>query len=136
VKRKFENEVSRLEKMGSKELGRFERSLAVHLLCLEHPIGLFKAKSDCNFVLNEDPLSIYLHQGGHRAVYFDLRGNEDRSALKYIEVQVLQSFQACTAFVEHAYQCLTGCTHTRFTLSTLDSKVRTAFANLRRGVAI
>ncbi len=26
-------------------------------------------------ILNEDPLSIYLHSGGHRAVYYDLVGN-------------------------------------------------------------
>jgi hypothetical protein len=38
-------------------------------------------------MLNEDPLSIYLHSGGHRAVYYDLVGDE-RHKLSYIEVLV------------------------------------------------
>jgi len=45
---------------------------------------------DNNFTLNENPLSIYLHSGGHNAVYFDLRGI-DSSSLTHIEVQVESS---------------------------------------------
>jgi hypothetical protein len=37
--------------------------------------------------LNENPLSIYLHLGGHKAVYYDLVAEEGRQ-LSYIEVQV------------------------------------------------
>lgn len=38
-------------------------------------------------LLNENPLSIYLHLGGHKAVYYDLVAEEGRQ-LSYIEVQV------------------------------------------------
>lgn len=38
-------------------------------------------------VLNEDPLSIYLHSGGHRAVYYDLVGDANHK-LSFIEVLV------------------------------------------------
>ncbi|MGA3332737.1 MAG: methylamine utilization protein MauJ [Terracidiphilus sp.] len=44
-------------------------------------------EGDSNFVLNEDPLSIYLHSGGHNAVYYDLRGS-DSKMLTHIDVQV------------------------------------------------
>ncbi len=37
--------------------------------------------------LNENPLSIYLHLGGHKAVYYDLIAEKGRQ-LSYIEVQV------------------------------------------------
>lgn len=37
--------------------------------------------------LNEDPLTIYLHAGGKRAVYYDFVGDEKHN-LHYIEVQV------------------------------------------------
>jgi hypothetical protein len=37
--------------------------------------------------LNEDPLTIYLHAGGRRAVYYDFVGDEKHN-LQYIEVQV------------------------------------------------
>jgi hypothetical protein len=37
--------------------------------------------------LNENPLSIYLHLGGHKAVYYDLVAEKSRQ-LSYIEVQV------------------------------------------------
>lgn len=39
------------------------------------------------FMLNEDPLSIYLHSGGHSAVYYDLVGDKQHK-LSYIEVLV------------------------------------------------
>lgn len=38
-------------------------------------------------MLKEDPLSIYLHSGGHHAVYYDLVGDEHHK-LSYIEVLV------------------------------------------------
>ena len=40
-----------------------------------------------SFFLNENPISIYLHAGGNRFVYYDLIGGED-DHLKFIEVRV------------------------------------------------
>jgi hypothetical protein len=39
------------------------------------------------FLLNENPLLIYLHEGGHRAVYYELVGDENRK-LTHIAVRV------------------------------------------------
>lgn len=39
------------------------------------------------FFLNESPLFIYLHKGGLSAVYYELRGDEDRK-LRYIAIRV------------------------------------------------
>jgi hypothetical protein len=54
------------------------------------PAWATQAAGDSNFLLNENPLSIYLHSGGHRAVYYDLRGIGSKS-LTHIEVQVESS---------------------------------------------
>jgi hypothetical protein len=48
------------------------------------------ASGENNFKLNENPLSIYLHSGGHKAVYYDLIGL-DSNSLTHIEVQVESS---------------------------------------------
>jgi len=54
------------------------------------PAWATQASGDSNFILNENPLSIYLHSGGHNAVYYDLRGIGSKS-LTHIEVQVESS---------------------------------------------
>jgi hypothetical protein len=41
--------------------------------------------------LNESPLTIYLHRGGKRAVYFDLVGDDAKRRLEYIAVKVKTS---------------------------------------------
>ena len=51
------------------------------------PAWAIEMSGDSNFVLNENPLSIYLHSGGHRAVYYDLRAPEGKM-LTNIDVQV------------------------------------------------
>lgn len=42
--------------------------------------------------INGDPLSIYLHSGGHRAIYYDLVGVGEQRKLSYIEVIVETRF--------------------------------------------
>jgi hypothetical protein len=52
------------------------------------PNEVFKREPHNMLFLNEDPLSIYLHSGGHRAVYYDLVGACEKHKLSYIEVIV------------------------------------------------
>lgn len=54
------------------------------------PAWATEMAGNSNFVLNENPLSIYLHSGGLNAVYYDLRGTDSKS-LTHIEVQVESS---------------------------------------------
>jgi hypothetical protein len=54
------------------------------------PTWATRATGDSNFILNENPLSIYLHSGGHNAVYYDLKGIES-NFLTHIDVQVESS---------------------------------------------
>lgn len=51
------------------------------------PAWAIKLDGESNFLLNENPLSIYLHSGGHNAVYYDLRSVES-NVLTNIDVQV------------------------------------------------
>lgn len=54
------------------------------------PTWATKLGGDSNFLLNENPLSLYLHFGGHNAVYYDLRAVNSKS-LTHVEVQVESS---------------------------------------------
>jgi hypothetical protein len=51
------------------------------------PIWAIKKGGESNFLLNENPLSIYLHSGGHNAVYYDLRSVESK-VFSNVDVQV------------------------------------------------
>lgn len=51
-------------------------------------LGALTAKPHHRFFLNESPLTIYLHRGGNRAVYFDLVGDNPEKKLDYIAVKV------------------------------------------------
>jgi hypothetical protein len=88
--------LARLSRM--QEVGDYERSKVTRIwkvrgivsdtvpLCGE-PKEVIERGPHNLVVLNEDPLSIYLHSGGHRAVYYDLVGDA-RHQLSYIEVLV------------------------------------------------
>jgi len=51
-------------------------------------LGALGTAPQHRFFLNESPLTIYLHRGGDRAVYFDLVGDNPEKKLEYIAVRV------------------------------------------------
>jgi hypothetical protein len=84
---------SRLDEIRNHELSKTTRVWKVRgvvsdsvPLCGD-PTEAFQREPRNMVILNEDPLSIYLHSGGHRAVYYDLVGDSNHK-LSFIEVLV------------------------------------------------
>src|SRR5258708_17951781 len=81
------NEMSALERERARRIWRV-RGIISDTIPLGGDIrsGL-ERKREHNFLLNENPLTIYLHRGGRDATYFDFVADAERR-LDYIEVRV------------------------------------------------
>lgn len=84
---------NRLDEMGALELEKARRIWRVRGIISDTiPLGGdirsgLERRREHNFLLNENPLSIYLHRGGRDATYFDFVADAERR-LDYIEVRV------------------------------------------------
>ncbi len=90
AKKGSRTEITELQASGMSRLWTVRAVIGSAVPLSGTPAWATQIGGDSNFVLNENPLSIYLHSGGHKAVYYDLKGNDSKS-LTHIEVQVQSS---------------------------------------------
>ena len=111
---------SRMQEVGDHERSRITQTWKVRgivsdsvPLCGEPDASIARASHNLIF-LNEDPLSIYLHSGGHRAVYYDLVGDEQHR-LSFIEILVETRLPSnAIMLVRRPLKCLVGRVNPRF----------------------
>jgi hypothetical protein len=80
-------EIGQLEKSGKVRLWTVRAIISDHVPLAGDFEDSIKRPLHHTLILNENPLTIYVHQGGMNAVYFDLKGGEDKR-LSQIELRV------------------------------------------------
>ncbi len=80
-------EIKELETSGRKTVWKVRGIISDSVPLSGEILEALKRPAHNLLFLNEDPLTIYLHAGGKKAVYYDFVGDEKHN-LQYIEVQV------------------------------------------------
>jgi hypothetical protein len=81
------NEILELQASGVNRVWTVRAVIGTAIQLSGNLSSTINSRGESNFQLNENPLSMYLHSGGHKAVYYDLRSVES-GVLAHIDVQV------------------------------------------------